>query len=220
MPRACRSTLRSPIGTASCCPPGFTTAFITRCCKRLAEALLLTLLLACGAAFADTLELREARIEPVDDGYVVAADYNIELNARLEEAINKGVTLHFNFEFELARSRWYWFDEKPVEAIQTYRLSYHALTRQYRLSAGTLYQSFATLGDALKLLSRPRMPSFERARVKPGEAYTAAVRMRLDVAQLPKPFQLSALTNREWTLDSDWRRFVFRAETAPQGERK
>lgn len=164
--------------------------------------------------------MRDARIEAADDGYVVTADFGIELNQRLEEAINKGVTLHFVFEFELLRPRWYWFDEKPVEAVQTYRLSYHALTRQYRLSAGTLYQGFATLGEALRLLARPRLPPFERARVKPGETYNAAVRMRLDVAQLPKPFQLSALTNREWTLDSDWKRFTFRPEAPGAGERK
>ena len=170
-----------------------------------------------SAALADTLLLREARIEAQDDSYVVAADYNIELNGRLEEAINKGVSLHFTFEFELARPRWYWFDEKPVEQTQTYRLSYHALTRQYRLSAGTLYQSFATLGDALKLLSRPRLPPFERQRLRTGDTYTAAVRMRLDVSQLPKPFQLSALTNREWTLDSDWKKFEFRPEAPPSG---
>ena len=48
--------------------------------------------------------------------------------------------------------------------------------------------------------------------------YEAAVRMRLDVALLPKPFQLSALTSRELNLESPWRRFAFRptaAMTAP-----
>ena len=32
----------------------------------------------------------------------------------------------------------------------------------------------------------------------------AAVRMRLDTSQLPRPFQINALTNRDWTLSSDW----------------
>ena len=129
----------------------------------------------------------------------------------------------FHFEFELARPRWYWFDEKPVELTQTYKISYHALTRQYRLSAGTLYQSFNSLGDALRLLSRPSLPAFERSRLKPGESYIASVRMRLDVNKLPKPFQLSALTSREWTLESDWKSFPFRPDAAPangQVERK
>jgi hypothetical protein len=33
--------------------------------------------------------------------------------------------------------------------------------------------------------------------------------MRLDPAQLPKPLQLSALTNRELRLESLWKRFIF-----------
>jgi hypothetical protein len=28
--------------------------------------------------------------------------------------------------------------------------------------------------------------------------------MRLDTSQLPKPFQVNALANREWNLSSDW----------------
>ena len=167
-----------------------------------------------AGARADTLELREARLEPQDDGWVVSADYNFELNPRLEEAINKGVTLHFIFEFELTRPRWYWLDEKAVELSQTYKLTYHALTRQYRLSAGSLYQAFSSLDEALRLLSRPRLTGLDRSKVRMGDAYVAAVRMRLDVNQLPKPFQLSALTNRDWTLDSDWKRFPFRPDLA------
>jgi hypothetical protein len=45
--------------------------------------------------------------------------------------------------------------------------------------------------------------------------YEAAVRMRLDTTLLPKPFQLSALTNREWNLESQWKRFSFRPPQQP-----
>lgn len=179
---------------------------------------LLRLLLLLLASFlvepvrADTMELREARLEAADDGWIITADYNIELNARLEEAINKGVSLHFSFDFELARPRWYWFDERPVQLTQSYKLSYHALTRQYRLSAGSLYQSFTTLDEALRLLSRPRQFAVDRARVRLGDHYIASVRMRLDVTRLPKPFQIFPLTNREWTLESEWKKFPFRPE--------
>lgn len=143
---------------------------------------------------------------------MVAADYQLELNPRLEEAINKGVALHFVFEFELTRPRWYWLDEKPVELSQGYRLSYHALTRQYRVATGSLYQTFNTLEEALRLLARPRLPGVERSRLRLGDNYVAAVRFRLDVNQLPKPFQLSALTSRDWTVDSEWKRFGFRPD--------
>ena len=39
--------------------------------------------------------------------------------------------------------------------------------------------------------------------------------MRLDVALLPKPFQLSAITSRELNLESPWKRFTFRPPAAP-----
>ena len=41
--------------------------------------------------------------------------------------------------------------------------------------------------------------------------------MRLDLAQLPKAFQVNALTSREWTLESDWKKFPFRADVAGAG---
>ena len=45
--------------------------------------------------------------------------------------------------------------------------------------------------------------------------------MRLDVTQLPKPFQVNALTSRDWNLSSEWQRWPFRVkapvtEKAPQ----
>ena len=166
--------------------------------------------LAAGAARADSIEVKDARLEAQEDGWTVYTEFGFDLSGRLEEAINKGVPLYFNLEFELSRPRWYWLDEKAAQTTQTYKLSYHALTQSYRLSAGSLYQSFSTLGEALRLLARPRMQAFTRAQIKPGEAYIAQVRLRLDVAQLPKPFQINALTSRDWNLESEWKKFPFR----------
>jgi hypothetical protein len=39
--------------------------------------------------------------------------------------------------------------------------------------------------------------------------YEASIRLRLDVNQLPKPFQVNALTSRDWTLQSDWYRWSY-----------
>ena len=55
----------------------------------------------------------------------------------------------------------------------------------------------------------------ERDQVSPERSYEAGVRMRLDTAQLPKPFQLTAITNRDWALASDWKRFNFTPAPAP-----
>ncbi|EGF33831.1 hypothetical protein IMCC9480_1672, partial [Oxalobacteraceae bacterium IMCC9480] len=37
-------------------------------------------------------------------------------------------------------------------------------------------------------------------------------RMRLDVAQLAKPFQVNAINNADWRLSSDWKTFLYKAE--------
>lgn len=155
------------------------------------------------------IEIANPQIAASEDGYVVSADFSFELNERLEEAVTRGVVLYFVTEFEMTRPRWYWLDEKVVSRIQTHRLSFHALTRQYRLSTGGLHQSFDTLSEALRILSRLRNwvvidVRAEKPIVQAGDTYTAALRMRLDINQLPRPFQISALGNKDWRLASEW----------------
>lgn len=184
-----------------------------RCCRRrLAEALIV-LLLALHAALVSAAEIdvRNAQLMSGDEGgFVLSADLAIDFSPRLEEAVSKGLALHFVAEFELTRPRWYWFDEKVIKASQTWRLTYHALTRQYRLSTGALPQSFASLEEALRVLSRLRnWQVVERDQLLPGQSFDVALRMRLDTTQLPKPFQLEALSNKDWVLTSDWKRWTF-----------
>ena len=189
--------------------------------------LLLSLLLALGLVWsaptrADGIEISHISLEGNDDGYALDADFHIELNPRLEDAINKGVALYFVVDFELTRKRWYWFDEHPVSRHLTLRLFYHALTRQYRISSGALYQSFSTLPEALRVLSRVRSwQVLEHRDLDAGTDYQAGLRMRLDVTQLPKPFQVNALTSPEWNLASEWQRWPLEikapvTEKAPQ----
>jgi hypothetical protein len=162
-------------------------------------------------AHADEIEITEARLGTTEEGVVLAADFAFDLNPRLVEAVTNGVPLYFVVEFELTRPRWYWFDEKSAAKRIQLRLSYHALSRHYRLSTGMLQQNYATLDEALSVLRRVRnWLVVERSATLADANYDAAVRMRLDVTLLPKPFQLSAITSRELNLESPWRRFTFR----------
>ena len=182
--------------------------------KRCRQLALTAILMWGGLVLAAEIEVADPHLSAVEDGYVVAADFSFDFNQRLEEAVSKGVVLYFVFDFELTRPRWYWFDEKVVSRSQTYRLSYHALTRQYRLSFGALHQSFETLAEALRVLSRlrnwvviekPAADKGDKIQPRVGESYQAAVRLRLDINQLPKPFQIAALGNKDWNLASDWK---------------
>jgi hypothetical protein len=147
---------------------------------------------------SEGIEIGETRLERSIDGesWILNVDVDIQLSARLEDAVNKGLPLYFVVELEITKPRWYWFDESSANKIQNFKLSYHALTRQYRLALGAYQQTFSTLPDAVRAMTK--------------------IRMRLDASQLPKPFQVIGITNKEWTLSSEWKRFVFVPRAAAQ----
>lgn len=170
---------------------------------------LLSLLQAPGV-HADTIGVKSAELLPEEDSYVLNAQFDLAFNPTLEEALQKGVSLYFVLEFELVRPRWYWLAEKLVQMSVQYRLTYNPLTRQYRITSGLLGQQFDSLDEVERLLSRVvSRPVIRKDALSPGERYEAAVRLRLDVAQLPKPFQINALASRDWSLQSEWFRWSF-----------
>ena len=182
-------------------------------CRSLSRfAVLLAFFLGAAAAVparGEGIEVKRAALVAAEDGYFLEAEFDIALTPILEDALNKGIPLYFSLEFVLTRPRWYWFNEKVFDARQLYRVSYNALTRQYRVGVGTLYQNFASLPEALAYLSRVRLRDIaEPGALGKGASYVAEVRMRLDVSQLPRPFQVSAVGSRDWSVSSDWYRWT------------
>ena len=189
------------------------TASSMRCCRRLSWiAALAAFWLAFAAplaARADGIEVKKAAVSMAEDGYSLEAEFEITLTSAMEDVLNKGVSLYFTLEFELIRPRWYWFNQKITNTRQQYRLSYNALTRQYRVGVGTLYQNFASLPEGLAFMSRVRMRDIaEAGALGKGGSYTAALRMRLDISQLPRLFQVSVVGSRDWSTSSDWHRWT------------
>jgi hypothetical protein len=167
------------------------------------------------SAAAEGVEIVQAHLESSEDGYRLSSTFAFELNRALEDAIARGIPLYFTTDIEITRPRWYWLDEKAVRESQSIRISYNVLTRQYRAAiAGGLQQNFSSLDDALSLVRRPpRWLVAEKKSLNPGETYSVAVRMHLDITQLPKPFQVNALNNSDWRLSSDWTHFTFKADS-------
>jgi hypothetical protein len=176
--------------------------------QAVACALLLGAGLAGPAAAAEGIAVRTVAIDQADDGWQLEAVFDMQINARLEEAVNRGVALYFIVDFEISRPRWYWFDEKPIQQSLVYKISYTPLLRQYRLSVGNNYQNFTRFEEVTRVLSRLRgWHIADKGALKKDQVYQAALRMRLDTAQLPKPLQLNAIASREWTLESEWHRW-------------
>jgi hypothetical protein len=210
--------------------PGTKTAPVRRRCTGFVLAVLLCFAWAPAATWAaDRIDVAAAELVPPPEGngrgknngngespgYELNAQFNFDLPAVLEDAVNRGIALYFVVDFELYRNRWYWFDKKLVETSLTYRLTYSPLTRQYRLARGALAQPFDSIGEALATLRRVRAWRVIEPQVLDKDVtYSARVRMRLDTSQLPRLFQINALTNRDWTLASDWRNVELSLDSA------
>jgi hypothetical protein len=179
--------------------------------NRFLALLCLTALLSFArGAGADTIPVKSAELRAEGEDVVLNAQFDVSFNPTLEEALQKGLTLYFVLEFELTRPRWYWLDEKLVEHSVQYRITYSPLTRRYRLQSGLLTQELSSLDEVEHLLSRViARPVVPLEALTKGARYDAAVRLRLDVSQLPKPFQINALASREWSLESEWYRWNY-----------
>jgi hypothetical protein len=191
-----------------------TTVSTTRCFASRPERLLRWVLCALTAvlAFAAQAEgvIRSAEIVRGDGGYVLNADIDLELNPRLVDVISRGVSLYFTTEIVIERPRWYWLNATVVERSLDYRLSYHAITRSYRLSIGSIHRSFDNLESAVRTMQRVRnWQVADIEALQAGVSHEVSLRFRLDTSQLPKPFQVTAIGSSDWNIGTDWVRWTF-----------
>lgn len=173
---------------------------------------LAALLCLAASAMASTVELADMRTERSDGALVLHATLNLELGHPVEEALIKGVPIYFVAEAEVLRDRWYWYDRKLASVTRYYRLVYQPLTRRWRLnvsdepltSAGlgsSISQSFETLQDALGTVRRQSgWKLADLSELEPDARHNLNYRFRLDVAQLPRPFQIAAGSQADWSL--------------------
>ena len=168
---------------------------------------------AAQGAAAEGITIKSAELLRNGSVYALQANYEVGLTSTLEDMLDRGITLTFVTEFELLTPRWWTFNlwnRTVTDFTIQHRLSYNALTRQYRLAFGALHQNFDSLGEVLAVLGRVRYATAVHIEdVDTDTAYLAALRLRLDTTQLPKPLQIDALASNDWSLSSDWYRWTF-----------
>ena len=158
-----------------------------------------------GVARADpstpAIELSSFEVVRNEDGIQVSFATRFELPRGVEDALQKGVPLHFVAEVGVFRDRWYWFDRQVTATSRSWRLAYQPLTRKYRVSFGALNQSFDSLVDALAALRRTSdWKIAETAQIEDGSRHYVEFKYRLDTTQLPRPMQIGIGGQADWAL--------------------
>jgi len=189
-------------------------AFITRLLKSSKTLIVLLLLAVSLNAAGEGISATRAEAKLTHAGQLsVSSRFRTDLPDQLKEALKQGVPLHFNLSWQLSApsmsSYKFKFDQllNNDSTIQ-YKLSFHPLTNRYRVTVGTFSTEYDTLETALravgavanwKVLSKGALSDVAAKDTK------AEIRLLLTTAKLPKPFQINALTSKNWHLDSGWK---------------
>lgn len=169
------------------------------------RAWLLLALGLCSNAWAQSNPVKDepapVQLERNADGLWLSARLPLQLPPGLEDALRKGVPLHFVWQAEVLRSRWYWWDQKMLTTTRSVRLAYQPLTRRWRVSTATgefgsaagnaLHQNLDNLSDALAAVFRVsgwQLAEAGQWDAKPQDK--VRLKFQLDQSLLPKPFQL------------------------------
>lgn len=162
------------------------------------------------AAAADDegdVEIRTAGTRLEAGVWYVSANVEYRLSTEAREALNSGLTLTFQLDIELVRTRRWLPDDAIASLLQSYQLSYQPLTQRYvvrNLNSGQ-QTSYVTLLAAVSELGRVRnLPLIDAALLDPDAAYEIAMRAGLDRQTLPGPLQMLAFWNAGLDLQSDW----------------
>jgi hypothetical protein len=152
-------------------------------------------------ASAEPLELPTLEVVRTDDGLMLSFVSRFELPRAVEDAVQKGIPLHFVARIELFRSRWYWRDQRIADVSRTWRLAYQPLTRRYRVTFGSLNQTYDTLADAMAALRRvTQWKVVDNSALENDAHHYVEFSYKLDTTQLPRPMQIGITGQSEWTL--------------------
>ncbi|RYF01120.1 MAG: DUF4390 domain-containing protein [Comamonadaceae bacterium] len=178
----------------------------------LCAALALLPLLPTTARAEAHAAVAEMQLEPGPEGLYLTASTQFDLPSLAEDALYKGISMYFVAEAEVLHERWYWSDKVVARATRHMRLSYQPLTRRWRLNLSTgpfaasglgvsLGQSFDELTDALSAMERlTRWKIADAGALAHGTEYVVNFQFRLDMSQLPRPFQIGAMGRSGWNL--------------------
>jgi hypothetical protein len=157
-------------------------------------------------------EISSFKLERIADEVLLSANLNFELPITVEDALMKGVPMVFVAQVEIFRERWYWTNKKVVSVERQMRLAYQPLTRRWRLNVSAneitnsglgvaLNQNFENLSEALATIQRlSRWKIADVTELDLDQRYQIEFRFRLDLSQLPRPFQIGMLGQTDWNI--------------------
>ncbi|MBC7938671.1 MAG: DUF4390 domain-containing protein [Chitinophagaceae bacterium] len=155
-------------------------------------------------AWAQGVELVTLRTSREEGALNLEFSTRVTLTKTVQDALERGIPIYFLAQAELKRSRWYWRDERVARVSRAWRIAYQPLTSSWRVGLGGLYQSHATLAEALAAASGSSAWRLaDLAQIDPDSRYYIEFSYRLDTTQLPGPMQFGLVGQGDWAVSVD-----------------
>lgn len=150
---------------------------------------------------AQGVELPVLQVQRLDGELSLDFEVRSTLPKSVEDAMQRGVPVHFVAQTSLYRSRWYWRDDRVARVQRSWRVAYQPLTSTWRVGFGGFNQNFQSLPEALAVASRStRWKLAELSQLDPESKYYLEFSWRLDNSLLPSPMQLGLGSQSDWVL--------------------
>jgi hypothetical protein len=155
-------------------------------------------------------EIHSAESRVVDGIWLVDARIDLELSRETKEALENGIALTLQMQFEVNRYRRFWPDRTILKKSENIEIRYMSLSQRYVVNyINTGKQvSFATLYSALRSIGQLRdFALIDEDRVDSRKVNLFSMRIVLDRENLPGPLQMLAFWRGDFSLESDWYRW-------------
>jgi hypothetical protein len=157
-------------------------------------------------ALDGVLEVQSAFVNLTDGVYQLHARVKYPANEQTVAALRDGVSLSYDLDVEISRSRRYWFDADVTTITLHRELTFHAVSERYLVRDRSGAQSsFATLEEALASLGTvDGWPILVASQVPLDADYRVSVRASVRRGKLTDALRVLLFWNDGWQRESEW----------------
>jgi hypothetical protein len=159
------------------------------------------------AQAATSVAVRSASIALDEGVYELDAQLDLSLPEGARRAIDAGLTLRLNYQIEIGRVRHYLPDPEVASLVQSYELSYHALSQRYlvrNLNTGEQFDHGALEGALERLAEVRGLPLIDASLLESGPTYEFRVRAEIDMRTTPDALSWLLFWTDDWSATSEW----------------
>jgi hypothetical protein len=163
---------------------------------------LIFVLLITVSGVSNSAKLIEANQQIINQKLFFKPKFELDVSEKIAEAINSGIAVTFVVQASLFEDVNWWVDKKISSKIQTFKLHYYSMSRQYQLNniSNDNRQNYASLEQLLEQLSTETEFIFD---LDQSSDYIET-RIFLDKQALPSTMQLPTVFDQDWNINSDW----------------